>query len=324
MANLARPPIADVDSIDEMLAIAEAMEREAADRYALLADCMRKVGQDEVADLFSGLAAEEHDHTEHVERLAQQMLHRKPDMDLARRELPVTFGRLDEVGAAALLSPYRALAIAVRNEERAFAFWTYVSSRSEDAALREMAETFARQELIHAARLRRARRRAYHAERTQGPRIERREHDDQTPGEIRVEAAILEGVFAAYCTRAAEVLRAAADTVNATLFADLADDARRAIAALQAGDAGLLLEAGRRAQVLRVERHGAKGIALLFELAGMTEDLNDRYLDWLDVADGEAWVQNLQARAEATTARLARINDRLLSLEPSLAAIGLP
>jgi hypothetical protein len=90
---------------------------------------------------------------------------------------------------------------------------------------------------------------------------------------------VLEGVFAAYSAHAAEVLRAA-DITDAALFADLADDASRAISRLRAGDRGSLLEAGRRAQVLRVERHGAKSAALLFELAGMAESLDDRYLDW--------------------------------------------
>ena len=54
----------------------------------------------------------------------------------------------------------------------------------------------------------------------------------------------------------------------------------------------------------------------------MAEDLNDRYLDWLDTAENEALIRDLESRAQATTARLARINERLLSLEPSLAVIG--
>jgi rubrerythrin len=307
-----------------MLAVAAAMEREAADRYAILAACMRRVGQGQIAELLEGLAAEERDHTDHVEKLARQRLHRTPDPSLVHGDLPATFGQDDEVGAAALLSPYRALSIAVRNEERAFAFWTYVASHAEEVELRELAESFARQELIHAAKLRYARRKAYHADRTERPRTAQDQQNVQTPDEVRAEAAVLEGVFEAYSSSAAESLRATDDTVDASLFADLADDARRAISALQAGDAGSLLDSGRRAQRLRVERHGARSAALLFELAGMTEDLNDRYLDWLEAAESEALIRGLETRARATTARLARINERLLSLEPSLAAIGRP
>lgn len=318
MAMLTNPP----STVDEMLAVAQAMEREAADRYALLANCMRRVDQNEIAELLAGLAAEERDHVDHIEQLALRRLHRMPDANLARSELPATFGQVDDVGAAALLSPYRALSIAVRCEERAFVFWTYVASQVDDSALRELAETFGRQELIHAAKLRRARRKAYHAERVERPRTARDEQERQTPDEVRAEAAVLEGVFAAYASCAAEVLRAAAYNTDATLFADLAEDASRAISALRAGDRGSLLEAGRRAQLLRVERHGAKSVALLFELAGMAEDLDDRYLDWIETADNEALIRGLEERTQATTARLARINERLLALEPSLAAIG--
>ena len=40
---------ATVKSVDELLAVAHAMEREAASRYAVLADCMRRVDQREIA-----------------------------------------------------------------------------------------------------------------------------------------------------------------------------------------------------------------------------------------------------------------------------------
>jgi rubrerythrin len=305
-------------TIDEILAIAETMEREAAGRYALLAECMRKVGQDDAADLFAELAAEERSHTDHVDRLAQQMLHRQPASDVTGRTLPVTFGQEDEVGAADLVSPYRALSIAVRNEERAFSFWTYVAAQSDHDELRALAETFAHQELVHAAKLRRARRKAFHAEHSHRPRAD----DSHNPDEIRAEAAMLERIFAAFCAPAAGALRAATDIATATLLDELAEEARHASAALRSDGDGVLLEADRRAQIMRVERHCGRSAALLFELAGMTEDLNDRYLDWLNKASDPRLVQELQARAEATTARLARINQRLLSLEPSLAAIG--
>ena len=161
MSELAVLPPAALKSVDEMLAVAHAMEREAAARYATLADCMRRVDQSEIADLFAGLAAEERGHVDSVERLAERMLHRTPDPALVHSALPETFVREDEANAAALLSPYRTLSIAVRHEERAFSFWAYVAAQSDSAALRELAEMFARQELIHAAKLRHARRRHF-------------------------------------------------------------------------------------------------------------------------------------------------------------------
>src|SRR5262249_16605062 len=169
MIDLAGAPLTAVKTADEMVAVAHAMEREAAARYAMLADCMRRVDQHEVADLLDELAAEERGHVGSVETLAQQRLHHAPGAAQPDAVLPKTFAREEEATAAALLSAYRTLSIAVRHEERAFAFWTYVAAHSANAALHDLAETFARQELIHAAKLRRARRRALHSERRRLP-----------------------------------------------------------------------------------------------------------------------------------------------------------
>lgn len=313
MSSLLSSPPAVVKSLDEMLAIAGMMEQEAAERYTQLAACMRKLGRTEIADLLSTLAAEERDHVSHVEHLAHRMLHHAPDVDVSGRDLPKTFGRGDAVGAAALLSPYKALSIAVRSEERAFTFWTYVAASSTDSALRELAETFARQELKHAADLRSMRRKVCRNEELSFQSAARREADPQSEAQIRVEAAIVEGFFASYCARAAKALGNGSDMITVTLFTNLADEARRANAALQAGHAE-----HRRGDL--ADRH-FNATALLFEAAGMAENLNDLYLDWLDAADGDAWIQCLQERVQASTARLARINVRLRSLEPSLAVL---
>jgi rubrerythrin len=63
-----------------------------------------------------------------------------------------------------LLTPYRALASAVRHEERAFAFWTYVAAHADKTEVREAAERMALEELEHVSILRRERRKAFHAE----------------------------------------------------------------------------------------------------------------------------------------------------------------
>ena len=62
------------------------------------------------------------------------------------------------------MTPYRALSMAVRNEERAFAFWSYVAGFAEDPEIKKSAESMAREELGHVATLRKERRRAYHSE----------------------------------------------------------------------------------------------------------------------------------------------------------------
>jgi hypothetical protein len=56
--------------------------------------------------------------------------------------------------------------MAVRNEERAFAFWSYVAAHAEAPEIRRAAEAMAHEELGHVSILRRERRKAYHAERS--------------------------------------------------------------------------------------------------------------------------------------------------------------
>jgi rubrerythrin len=56
--------------------------------------------------------------------------------------------------------------MAVRNEERAFSFWSYVVAHAQNSDVRRAAEAMASEELEHVAKLRRERRRAYHAERS--------------------------------------------------------------------------------------------------------------------------------------------------------------
>ena len=322
MTDLAGLPLTAVRTADEMVAIAHAMEREAAARYATLADCMRRVDQREVAELLDGLAAEERGHVDSVERLAQQRLHHAPGGAPPHAVLPKTFAREEEATAAALLSAYRTLSIAVRQEERAFAFWTYVAANAAEPALRDLAETFARQELIHAAKLRHARRRAFHAERDQRPPAARDMEPGSTPAELRGAAAVLEAGFAAFCVAAEQQLRSGADIVTADLFQSLGDEAQRAAAALDPTGSHVDSEMERQTALRRSAAHGLNGAALLFEAAGMIEDADYRYLEWLDRSTAPDGVRDLEARARAATARLARINERLYALEPTIAAIA--
>lgn len=59
--------------------------------------------------------------------------------------------------------------MAVRNEERAFVFWTYVAAHAPSKEIRVAAEHMAKEELGHVATLRRERRLAFHAGRRAAP-----------------------------------------------------------------------------------------------------------------------------------------------------------
>ena len=150
-------------SPDELFAVAAALEREAAARYRALSARMQRQGDGAMAAQFDLLAGMEDRHADDVAKHGQQALSHAPAIRSAGWELPPTYD--EEEARGATLSPYQALAFAVRNEERAFVFYTYVAAETEDPEVRALAEDLARDELEHAALLRRHRRRAFHSER---------------------------------------------------------------------------------------------------------------------------------------------------------------
>ena len=168
MSLLKREPAGSVKSLEELFAIAAAMEQEAATRYAEIAARMRQEGDPALAEVFERLSADERGHLDSAVHWSERTKGQAPDPALIRWELPETF---DDEGAGTahprLLSAYRVLSIAVRNEERAFAFWSYVAAHAGGAEIRQAAEAMAHEELGHVAILRRERRSAFHAERRQ-------------------------------------------------------------------------------------------------------------------------------------------------------------
>ncbi len=152
-----------IQSEDDLLAVALALEEEAARRYRELADWARDRGSDDLAALFAALEAMEVEHGATVKSQNPRAPGRPIDPDRVRWKLPARFQ--DGELRSELLTPYRALSIAVRNEERAFAYYTYVAAQAHRQDIRALAEELARGELGHAALLRRERRRAFYAER---------------------------------------------------------------------------------------------------------------------------------------------------------------
>lgn len=158
-------PTGVLKSLDELFALAHAMEQEAANRYDTLAEDMRRQGKDDLADVFARLAAAEREHVDSVTRWSQSHDGKSPDPALVRWEPPEPMDpeAAAQVKASRLMTPYRALAMAVRNEERAFAFWSYLAAYSDDPDVKKTSEAMAKEELGHVATLRKERRRAYHS-----------------------------------------------------------------------------------------------------------------------------------------------------------------
>lgn len=153
-------------SLDELLALASAMEQEAIDGYVALGLRMTEMGHPDLAAVFDVLVAEERGHLSKVTEWENALGH-EPRTVPAHPPEHV----FDDEGAGKvapeMLSAYRAFSMAVRNEERAFVFWSYVSAHARSDAIRDAAEQMAREELGHVATLRRERRRAFHQERDQ-------------------------------------------------------------------------------------------------------------------------------------------------------------
>jgi len=207
-------PAGTIHSPDELFALAHAMEQEAATRYAALADEMRRQGKVDLTIIFEQLAAEERNHVDSVVRWSKSSVGAAPDRTRISWEGPETFDAqtISEITSSALMTPYRALSMAVRNEERAFAFWSYVAAHADPGEIKRAAETMARQELEHVAKLRKERRRVYHEER----RRERLSHDAISSAEI--DAGMLEAKLADHLEKlAAGLAGGAADRADELL-----------------------------------------------------------------------------------------------------------
>jgi rubrerythrin len=157
-------------SLEELFALAHAMESRAAEAYAGFSRMMASEGRADLAAVFEAVAAEERGHVEGVDAWSLARLGQLPGTGVPPVPSLPTFEEESEaeIAGSALMTPYRALSIAVRNEERAFAFWAYLAAHAERDDVREAAEKMASEELAHAAIFRRERRRAFHRERDAG------------------------------------------------------------------------------------------------------------------------------------------------------------
>lgn len=154
-----RPP--KVENEAQLAALATAMEQRAAARFYLMAQQAREGSREDLCRLFTELAERKEEQGERSCALA----------GLSAAELPAVaadwlagFEGAESGPIAAEIirtSPYLALAAAVRGEERAFAFFSYIAGEAEAPAVEALAEALAKERLQQAHDLRRARRQAY-------------------------------------------------------------------------------------------------------------------------------------------------------------------
>lgn len=140
-----------VASPAELYAHAIAIEREAAERYAELAQRMADLGNAAAAEVFGTLAGLEAEHLAALLRRTEGVA------------LPALSGqeyRWLDAGAPEtaarelvfrLLTPHQALAVALEAEKRAQAFFEQVMLRAQDPGLRALAREMAAEEQDHIA-----------------------------------------------------------------------------------------------------------------------------------------------------------------------------
>ena len=164
MPSLKSEPAGHLRSMREFFALAGAMEKDATSRYIETARQLRQQNAGRLADVFEELSQIEQGHVRQVEQWAD---HYGTDASAeeAPWSIPDTFDASpDEVAQSKLMTPYRALASAVRHEQRSFAFWAYVAAHAE-GEVKDAAERMALEELEHVSLLRKERRMAYHNDR---------------------------------------------------------------------------------------------------------------------------------------------------------------
>jgi len=290
MALLKVEPAGSVKSLEELFAIAAAMEQEAAARYAEIAARMRQEGSPALAEVFERLSADEQGHLDSVVDWSQRTKGQAPDLARIRWEAPETF---DDEGVATahprLLSAYRALSMAVRNEERAFAFWSYVAAHAETAEVRQAAEAMAHEELGHVATLRRERRQAFHAERSKAGGLP--ENLKRDVGQAALERRLADLL---------EAVTAEASSPERSHLGQLAAEARRHADELD------------RSPIVLGGTTAAEAIP--DDPVALAELLTERYLEAGDTLLDEEALHRVQAMAGSAIARLAWLRNDLPEL----------
>jgi rubrerythrin len=137
-------------STEEFMAQACALEAEAAERYAELAELMRAHHNVEVAELFSKLARIEGLHRDKI--LVQMDWEVPPNPDAFRWQTPEGPETTDFADLHYLMTPWHALKLAEHNERRAAEFFERLATLADlPAELRAAAAETAAEEREHVA-----------------------------------------------------------------------------------------------------------------------------------------------------------------------------
>jgi rubrerythrin len=284
VSSLKAEPAGPVRSLEELFAMAHAIECDAVARYTETAAQLRQQGGEQLAGIFEHLADVERGHVHQVTVWAEHSEHAEPSKTPLPWTIPDTFDAPPgEMAKSKLLTPYRALASAVRHEERSFAFWTYVAAHADRTDVKEAAEQMALEELEHVSLLRRERRKAFHVE-----------------GEAAKPASvpIALNALAAFERHLAEAIQQRPETAAGVQFAaSIVTDAKRAAAMLEG------MEAARGpAPAMPPLPLGAEA-----DLVAVSEYLVDAYLRLAEISTEAEILSAAQKLAAVAIYRLATL-----------------
>jgi len=139
----------EISSLGELLAHAHAIETDAVERYRMLADQMEVHHNRALAEIFRELAGHEEKHA--AEILAQAGDIELPDLKPSEFKWPgmesPEAAELDEMHY--LMTPWHALQMALRAEQRAHAFFAHMAETAGEPEMKKWAEEFREEEAEH-------------------------------------------------------------------------------------------------------------------------------------------------------------------------------
>ncbi|SDY80179.1 hypothetical protein [Citreimonas salinaria] len=199
MSRLRAEPKIAAETAADLRALARGLSIQAIRLYDSLASRMAEFGNDGARAAF-----------ERVENLQRE--NAPGDATAPAAILPEVF-QDEGLRDLRLVTPYRAFALAVRNEERAFAFWACISAHAHDPAVKEEAERLALAAIDHVRLLRVERRGVYHQSRDPSLEVLR----TVSLAELKAEAARREATLARLHARIAATLADAGDPLAQVL-----------------------------------------------------------------------------------------------------------
>ena len=296
-------------SQQELLGLANAIELEAVARYAQLAALMEQRGERDTAAVFEEMREIETGHVDWVAHLAASLGQQlPPPADFTWRLPPELGDSWDDAQHSTLLTPYRALAIAVNNEERAFVLYSYIAANAEETDVARQAESLAREELAHAAALRVRRRQAYHhAYPGRRPAFDA---TVETPADLRTLDERLARETAMALRHIGQALDAAGDPESARLICALA---RRETMA--AGEDAAPEDA--TAGIPAPPRNATTPQGLLGQALHRLETVSETYEDVVARAERDDLLQAAQTSLERIVEGISAVSHRLSLIEAS-------